>query len=64
MIWFLTLSKDYNMPDISKCANKECPMKHDCYRFTAPSSDYQSYSSFKHDENGECKHFWNNKGNT
>lgn len=52
------------MPDISKCANKECPLKHDCYRFTAPSSDYQSYSSFKPDEKGECKDFWNNKGRT
>lgn len=52
------------MADISKCANQECKRKNDCYRFTAPSSQWQSFSSFMPDEKGECKDFWNNKGRT
>jgi hypothetical protein len=31
------------MPDISMCKGKDCPLKETCYRYTAESSDYQSY---------------------
>lgn len=34
------------MPDISKCADSECPSKQTCYRFIAPPSQYQAYSEF------------------
>ena len=35
------------MPDISMCSNKTCPLKKDCYRYTAKPSEFrQSYSNF------------------
>jgi hypothetical protein len=46
------------MTDISKCLNKDCPLKEKCYRWTAPASYYQSYADFKPDENGECEDFY------
>lgn len=49
------------MPDISMCANKDCPLKENCYRFTAKPSEYQSYAEFQiDDESGECSGFWDN----
>ena len=56
---FLT-NKTNLMPDISMCLNKKCPVKEQCYRFTAKSSDYQSYSSFEVTSNKGCKYFWDN----
>ena len=47
------------MPDISMCANEECPLKEKCYRYTSEPDKYlQSYGDFKPDENGECEYFW------
>lgn len=44
------------MPDISLCLNKDCPIKEQCYRFTAiPSNYHQSYTLFEYD-NG-CDNF-------
>jgi hypothetical protein len=54
------------MPDISKCANENCPMKHSCYRYTAQPSEYwQSYGSFEYSfVTDSCKYYWyNNKFN-
>ena len=35
------------MSDISKCSNGTCPIKHTCYRWTAPPNpDWQSYARF------------------
>ena len=52
------------MPDISMCANKECPLKEQCYRWTAKASDWQSYADFKFevlpDGKIECDSFWDN----
>jgi hypothetical protein len=48
-------------PDISMCANEECPLKEKCYRYTAKPEMMQSYGDFKPDENGECEYFWDNK---
>lgn len=32
------------MSDITKCPGKDCTLKEDCYRFTAPVNEYrQSY---------------------
>ena len=47
------------MPDISMCANKSCPKKLDCYRFTATPSDYQYFAGFEY-KKGKCEHFWDN----
>ena len=47
--------------DISKCIGKGCNIKEKCYRYTAPSSDYQSYSEFwLTRKKGECEYFWDN----
>lgn len=49
------------MPDISKCKNNFCPSRVNCYRFTSTPSEFQSYSSFKPDENEDkCSYFWKN----
>jgi hypothetical protein len=32
-----------NMTDITKCRGDGCPIKKQCYRFTAKDSRYQSY---------------------
>jgi hypothetical protein len=46
-------------PDISMCENNTCPSKDICYRYKAkPDKYWQSYGSFKPDENGECEHFF------
>lgn len=46
------------MPDISMCSNHGCSKKENCYRYKAKPSYYQSYASFKEDEEGECDGFW------
>lgn len=49
------------MPDISMCENKLCPLKDNCYRYTAKPSDYQLYAEFTPDDKGKCDYFWENK---
>ena len=52
----------YNMPDISMCMNKACPIKGKCHRYTATHSPYrQSYGYFKPKEDGGCDYFWDNR---
>lgn len=47
------------MPDISMCADEDCPSKLKCYRFMARPDQYrQSYAAFQHDKTGKCKMFW------
>jgi hypothetical protein len=51
------------MADISKCANYLCPFKDNCYRFTAPASEFwQSYGNFKpyvnENEDLVCDYYW------
>jgi len=45
------------MPDITMCSNVQCPLREDCYRFSAIPSEYrQAYSEFKpYDEGGDIK---------
>lgn len=36
------------MADITKCTNDECPLRNECYRYTAANDDIQQwYSNFK-----------------
>ena len=53
-----------NMADITMCDNKNCTLRHECYRFTAPVNEYrQSYfAKTPKQKEGLCKEFWNNKG--
>ena len=41
--------------DITKCYNKECPLRDTCFRFLAEDSLYQSYADFKQED---CDHYW------
>lgn len=49
------------MADITKCANKKCKIKEQCYRYTAPDSYWQSYAEFNKDKSikdkKECDNF-------
>jgi len=50
------------MADISMCANKECPSRDICYRYTATVNPYrQAYSDYEFDESGKCSSFTPNK---
>ena len=54
------------MSDISKCNGEGCPLKKNCYRFTATSNEYwQSWSSWtptKVKRTWTCEGFYNNEG--
>jgi len=46
------------MPDISMCANNDCPVRRSCYRFMATPSMRQSWAGFEPDrETGRCEAF-------
>lgn len=53
------------MPDIAMCENEKCPLKQDCFRYTAtPSEHRQSYADFEptvKDGKVLCDWFWDNK---
>jgi len=47
------------MADITKCEGIDCPLKENCYRFTAKDNEYrQSYFMVTPIKNGECDQFW------
>jgi hypothetical protein len=47
------------MADITKCKGTDCPLKENCYRFTAKSNDvYQSYFVDPPIKDGKCDMFW------
>ena len=49
------------MADISKCTVKDCPLEKTCYRKTAKSSSFQSYSDFGeyfNREYGKCDMYY------
>ena len=48
------------MPDISLCRNTNCPLRNNCYRFTAKPDEFrQAYGSFTYDyETKSCDHYW------
>jgi hypothetical protein len=47
------------MPDITMCAGIYCPIKDNCYRYTAKPNEYrQSYFLTPPYKDGKCEHFW------
>jgi len=46
------------MPDITMCSGAGCPLKKDCYRFTANPSDYQSYFMSPPFQGNKCEMYW------
>lgn len=43
------------------CKGTDCPLKENCYRFTAKSNDvYQSYFVDTPIKDGKCDMFWDN----
>ena len=54
------------MADVTKCNNKNCTLRNECYRFTAVENEYrQSYFAETPKQiEGECPEFWSNKGYT
>ena len=52
-------SKGLNMPDITLCVNKTCPLRQNCGRFRAkPDRYWQSFAEFKPNDKGICEDFW------
>lgn len=54
------------MLNISKCSSNDlCEIKYNCYRYTAPDSEYwQSYTIFNTHivkKKKDCEGFWDNK---
>jgi hypothetical protein len=51
------------MSDITKCHGDNCPVKEDCYRFTAKPDEYwQSWFTESPIENGKCDMYWGPNG--
>ena len=49
------------MPDITMCDGTDCPLKEQCYRYTATSSEYQSYFIKPPFKKKKCDMFWDNE---
>lgn len=51
------------MADISMCEGKDCPIKQECYRYTAPVNEYRQayfvYVPYDHAYKG-CEYFSDN----
>lgn len=51
------------MPDISMCANRECPLRETCYRYVAKPNEYrQSYAKFEPTNETSCEHYTSKDG--
>jgi hypothetical protein len=51
------------MADITKCANGNCKLKKECYRYTAIAGHEQGYL-LRRDEvknAADCEYFWDNE---
>jgi hypothetical protein len=47
------------MPDITMCEGTHCPIKENCYRYTAKPNEYrQSYFVTPPYKDGKCEHYW------
>lgn len=47
------------MPDITKCNDKDCPLKDTCYRYWSESDEYmQSYFTESPRNGDKCEHYW------
>lgn len=54
------------MADITMCLNSACPVRHKCYRWTAPQSPYQTVAEFNFKYENRyvsCEYFWLNSDN-
>lgn len=51
----LVVVEKSSVSDITKCCNKECPLRDTCFRFLAEDSLYQSYADFKQED---CDWYW------
>jgi hypothetical protein len=51
------------MADITKCNDSDCPLRENCYRFTAKESDWQYYfmNSLRVEEKDTCNYYWETK---
>ncbi len=50
------------MSDITKCKGTNCPLKENCFRFTAQGKTmYQSYFVEVPFKDNECEMFWGKK---
>lgn len=47
-----------NVSDITMCKGKGCPIKKDCYRYTAKQDQMQSYFVKEPFEKGGCSFYW------
>jgi len=46
------------MADITKCEGKDCPLKENCYRYTAEPSEYsQAYFTEPPIKDGKCEYY-------
>lgn len=43
------------MSDITKCADKGCPSRKHCLRWTVPAGDHQSFADFDRQDAEECE---------
>ena len=54
------------MTDISKCTSTACKLKDECYRYTMPDVQLQSYADFYEAFGDECEAYipikWEPKG--
>lgn len=47
------------MSDITKCKGTDCPVKENCYRYTAKANElWQSYFVEPPIKDGKCEMFW------
>jgi hypothetical protein len=46
------------MADITKCKGVNCPIKDQCYRYTAKESMRQSYFMESPIKDGKCEMYW------
>lgn len=46
------------MADITKCFGIDCPIKEQCYRFTAKADEYQTYFLNSPIKDGKCDMYW------
>lgn len=52
------------MADITKCEGGNCPIKENCYRYTAPEGMYQSYFVEIPYNGKECNLYWGPNADT
>lgn len=46
------------MADICMCSGLNCPVKENCYRFTAKADEYQTYFLDAPIKDGKCEYYW------